>query len=164
MSQSPACEGLLGLVLVQLIFGAVLRHQQGSLLGQRGHLLGAFAVVGSATWLLKVVLDDAAGPRRLVRAIWVLEGLLGAQLVLGVEAWLIRFIMPGDVEQEYVVVRPDLFRTAHVFTGSLILAAAVAVALEIWRWTGSDVVEIMGTGTSKARSQSQLFSRQSEGV
>jgi cytochrome c oxidase assembly protein subunit 15 len=133
---------VVGLLLLQLIAGAGLRHL-GSTLGQRGHLLGAFAVVAAVVWLARTVYpqrtgsvsdrSESASDRGLERSLRVLGILLGLQLMLGVEAWLTKFAVPA-----YTVAAPqpfgrDLVRSAHVLIGALVLAAGVAVALEAHR-------------------------------
>jgi cytochrome c oxidase assembly protein subunit 15 len=117
-----------GLVVGQLIFGAVLRHK-GSPLGQRLHLLLAFGVVAAVVWLLRLTADD----RRLSGAARLLVALVALQVLLGVEAWMIRFAGFGLTLPEEVIWRRDLTRSAHVLTGALILAASVAATLEAFR-------------------------------
>jgi heme A synthase len=123
---------VVALVVVQLVAGAFLRHRV-SPMSQRLHLLFAFAVAAGATWLLKQALDERAGNRRLAWAAGVLAGLVGLQLMLGVEAWMIRFEGMGYLAPEHVVWRRDLVRTGHVLAGSLILATSVLAALEAYR-------------------------------
>lgn len=121
-----------GLVVGQLIFGAILRHR-GSPLGQRVHLLLAFAVVAAVIWLLRLTLDGTTGDRRLNGAAKLLAILVAVQILLGVEAWMTRFAGMGITLPEEIIWRRDLVRTAHVLTGALILATSVAVMLEAFR-------------------------------
>jgi heme a synthase len=149
---------VVGLLLLQLLAGAVLRHE-GSTLAQRGHLLGAFAVVAAFVWLARSAwragsVSDRSEPasdsreptsdRGLERALMLLGILIALQVLLGVEAWLTKFAAPA-----YAVVAPqplgrDLVRSAHVLIGALVLAAAVAVALEAQRraWAVGQVADL----------------------
>lgn len=125
---------VVSLLLVQLVLGAVLRHK-GSTLGQRGHLLIAFAVVGSVVWLLREVWDSRAADRPLLGMGKLLGALVVLQLLLGVEAWLVKFSPVEVMTTQHWLLRRDLVRSAHVLVGSCILATAVVMALESHRRT-----------------------------
>ena len=56
-----------GLIALQMVFGAVLRHTY-SPVGQRGHLLVAFGVVATVAWLVKGAYDGPGRDRRLTAA------------------------------------------------------------------------------------------------
>jgi hypothetical protein len=108
------------LVYVQIVFGALLTHA-----GQVDlHLAGAvlvFALVPLVAEQLRRTGDVVAAP--LARRMLVL---LGVQLTLGAGSFLARFSslwMPGG--QTTVVLLP----VAHRLVGSLILGAAVALAV-----------------------------------
>ncbi|HMC66696.1 MAG TPA: COX15/CtaA family protein, partial [Gemmataceae bacterium] len=119
---------LTGLVLAQLVFGAILRHQ-GSALGQRAHLLTAFVVAATVTWLVVRVLGSKNWDRGVVLAVKLLAGLVVVQLVLGVETWMIKASTPiGSMTQANLLGR-DLVRSAHVLVGALILGSSMAVTL-----------------------------------
>jgi cytochrome c oxidase assembly protein subunit 15 len=122
------------LVFLQLVFGAVLRHTH-SPLGQRGHLLIAFAVVAAVVWLAKIVWDHPTVDRRMTAAMTFLTVLVVVQILLGVEAWTLKFGSGGLPEAQVVTARQALVRTAHVLVGSWILATAVVVALQVHRQT-----------------------------
>jgi heme a synthase len=120
----PALKGLTvvaaALVYAQIVFGALLTHQGRIDL----HLAGAvlvFALVPIVTARLRRSGDPVAAPISRL-----LLGLLGAQLLLGVGSFLARFSsiwIPG--EQVTMIALP----VAHRLVGSLILAAAVALAV-----------------------------------
>jgi len=120
-----------GLLIAQLILGAILRHK-GWALGQRGHLLMAFAVVAAVVWLAKVIVESHAGDRNLVWSIRVLGVLVALQLLLGVEAWMVRLAAPLSVAPGHWLWNRDLARTAHVLVGSWILATAGVLTLVAW--------------------------------
>lgn len=132
-------RALVGLLFVQLIFGALVRHSPDSL-NQRLHLLTAFVVVVAAVWLLRVALTDAASRSRMKVAGWLLTALLTVQVALGVEAWMGKFSLEARrgrpiasylPEAEPVTARQAAIRTAHTLVGTGVLATAVVLALQI---------------------------------
>ena len=110
------------LVYVQIVFGALLTHAGRVDL----HLAGAvlvFALVPLVAVQLRRTGDVVAAP--LARLLLVL---LGVQLTLGAGSFLVRFSslwMPGG--QTTVLLLP----VAHRLIGSLILGAAVALAVRV---------------------------------
>jgi cytochrome c oxidase assembly protein subunit 15 len=120
------------LVFVQLVFGAILRHTD-SALGPRGHILMAFAVVAAVAWLVKIVMDMRASEKPPVITVGLLTALVFAQVLLGVEALLIRFTALGLPELQRVTIPQGIIRTAHFLFGSLIFATTVAVAIRARR-------------------------------
>jgi heme A synthase len=126
------------LVYAQIVLGAVLRHTLSGV-AQRGHLLVAFAVVAAVFWLVKLALDGAAENRPLLSSSLWLAGLVGVQLVLGVEAYVRRFGAGVPPEVQQVTVGQAAVRTAHVLVGFLVLAAAVVVALRAHRQVAVNV-------------------------
>jgi heme A synthase len=120
------------LLVVQLVLGAFYRHQ-GSLLGLRGHLLIAFAALASMIWVAKTVWERHAEARNLTWGVRMLLGLVVVQLLLGVEAWMVRQAPPVMIEAGHWLLNRDLVRTTHVLGGALLLATAVALTLEAHR-------------------------------
>jgi len=120
-----------GTLYGQIVLGAVLRHTY-SLVGQRGHLLVAFIAVAAVVWLLKLALEDRE--RAVLVPVAGLALLVAAQVLLGVEAWLLRFaqgIYPGAETQ--ITIPQAAIRTAHVLTGFCIMAVAAVTALRTRR-------------------------------
>jgi cytochrome c oxidase assembly protein subunit 15 len=118
------------LVFGQLLFGGMVRHHD-SLLGPRGHLLGAFIVVAAVVWLLKLIRESQARERFAVARI-LFMALLGLQLLLGMESWLAKYYVGTAVSHEPLLPVPmhaEWIRTAHYVVGSLIFATSVSVAL-----------------------------------
>src|SRR6516162_5396680 len=113
-------------VFVQIFFGGLLRHTYFTL-GQRGHLLLAFAVTGGVIWLLKEVVDQPIRERRLFFPAVLLAILVTGQIFLGVEAWMFKYFTPSALATQ------ALIRTGHVLFGSLILATSVVVTSQIHR-------------------------------
>lgn len=113
------------LIYGQIVFGAVLRHTY-SLLGSRGHLLTAFAVVAGVVWLLRETWEHHSQERGLTIPAIVLSVLVVVQLVMGVEAWLLRLMAVSPANQVWI-------KTAHVALGYLVFATSVVAALQAFR-------------------------------
>ncbi len=117
------------IVLVQLVFGALLRHTFLST-GPRLHLIGAFAVLAAVTWLARAVWESPTAWKRLGRSVTVLVVFVSLQLILGVEAWLSKFAQGFFPELQSAPTFPQVaVRTAHFLLGSCILAASSATFL-----------------------------------
>jgi heme A synthase len=121
---------VVGLVYVQIVLGALVRHKE-SALGARAHVLLAFGACVAVTWLIKLALD--ARPRCLtsLRAAFVLAGLVVLQIVLGLETMLSKFVVqwPSTERVHPLALAPDLIRSMHFLVGALTFSATVAVAL-----------------------------------
>jgi heme A synthase len=117
-------------VFAQVVAGAVLRHTT-SPLGPRLHLLIAFLVVSATAAAARNLRCAPCGIRRLT----VLSAALaGVQVLLGVEAWMLRFKAGVVASAWQPVTVPDaLTRTAHALAGYALFAAAVALALTLLR-------------------------------
>jgi heme A synthase len=124
---------LVGVLVVQLVVGAMLRHETGAI-WQRLHLVTAFVAVAGIVWLSACILGNRARYGRLTRPALALAGLAGLQVLLGVEAWLARF-SPGGLPPELrpVTIGQAVVRSGHVVVGAGVLAAAVVVALNAYR-------------------------------
>jgi heme A synthase len=120
-----------GLIYLQIIFGAFVRHKD-AFLGARAHLLAAFAVLAALVWLVKLLLDEAHRDRALVRSVQLLGILLAAQLFLGIESWMSRF-GSAQWQQLHSLAIPDLLRSLHYLVGSFLFATAVTVSLRAHR-------------------------------
>jgi cytochrome c oxidase assembly protein subunit 15 len=120
------------LVYLQIVLGAVVRHKDYPL-GARAHLLTAFAVVAAVAWLAKTVLDNRWREPALRRSILLLMMLVGLQLSLGIEAWLSKFRSVEWHQLQPLKVHLGLLQSLHSLVGTLILATAVAVALQAQR-------------------------------
>jgi cytochrome c oxidase assembly protein subunit 15 len=121
-----------GLLVAQLLFGAFIRHM-GSSVAQRVHLLTAFAIVAAIAWLARVVWENPMADRNVTRAVRFLAILVGVQLLLGVEAWMIRLANPQVIEPGHWLWNRELVRTGHVVVGALLLATSVVLTLEAHR-------------------------------
>jgi len=124
---------LAALLFVQVVWGALVRHDP-TPLTQRLHFLTAFLATAVAVWVLRNVFADSAARARVGWWSRALVALIAAQLVLGVEAWMAKF--GAYTLPELVPITPEnaAIRTAHALVGSGVLAAAVALAVRL-RWT-----------------------------
>ena len=102
-------------------------------LAQRAHVLFAFVVVGTASWLVLEV--RKLGPEQAAAKgwAWVLACLIGVQLLLGVEAWLGRFGSGMPIELQQSTPYLDLMRSGHFVIGLLIFSTTVILALFLHR-------------------------------
>jgi cytochrome c oxidase assembly protein subunit 15 len=131
---------LAGLVVVQVLFGVLLRHFDWKS-AQRLHFATAFAATAAAVWFLAAAYADPGARRRLGAAVGLLVLLLTAQLLLGIEAWLGKYgtgVMP---ELQRVTPSQAGIRAAHLLVGTGLMATAVALALQTRRAVGSSVEE-----------------------
>ncbi|GIW80772.1 MAG: cytochrome aa3 oxidase assembly protein CtaA [Gemmatales bacterium] len=111
--------GLVVCIFVQIAFGAMVRHTYSSL-AQRAHLAFAFVVTTATVWLVFAVMHEAnTGVLRPLSC--VLAAVVGLQILVGVEAWMIRYSAASTARQIGT-------RTIHVLLGQLALASAVVLA------------------------------------
>src|SRR5207302_3908866 len=102
-------------------------------LGQRGHLLVAFAVAIAATFLVKGIFQSSAATRGMTTAVTLLAAFVVLQLVLGVEAWMTKFAAGGLADMQPVTVRQAVIRTGHFLVGSGIFATCIVIMLQTYR-------------------------------
>jgi heme A synthase len=116
------------LVFGQVVAGAILRHTT-SPLGPRLHLLLAFAVF-AAVILTSRLLGDA--PQNIRRLKTLLHAVVGLQILLGVEAWVIKYAYGFSTTALQPVTLGDaIVRTAHTVVGYLLFAVSVALAANL---------------------------------
>ena len=112
----------------QIAFGAWIRHFPDPL-SNRLHLLFAFVVVGFATLTIKQALSDPITRQRLKVPARFLMGLITVQVLLGIEAWLGKFLTGTLPELETITAGKAFVRTAHAHVGAWVLAVSVVFAL-----------------------------------
>jgi cytochrome c oxidase assembly protein subunit 15 len=118
-------------VFAQVVTGAVLRHTT-SPLGPRLHLLLAFAVVATTIVVGRQLADAPQSIRRLKIA---LHALVGVQVLLGIESWLLKFADgPAAAVLRRITETDAALRTAHTLIGYAIFAVAVGLALVVGRY------------------------------
>ncbi len=119
----------LGLIYIQFIFGAVLRHTGNRL---DAHLLFAGLVTIHIFLLLRRILRNHPENPSLVRLALLLSGLLAVQLTLGFGAYLAEFTTLGE---GVAPVAGVIITTAHVAIGALMLVVSVVLTLDVFRCT-----------------------------
>jgi heme a synthase len=128
-SSSPAAVRLTlwlaGFAYLQVVFGAIVRHWHKELY-QRLHFLVAFAVFALAIHLIQSLRREDSRLRAIGR---ILAVLLVLQVVVGVEAWMMRFGSGRLPESVPITVGSTAVRTLHFAFGSLIFSTTVLLAL-----------------------------------
>ena len=119
----------LGLIYIQFIFGAVLRHTGNRL---DAHLLFAGLVTIHIFLLLRRILRNHPENPSLVRLALLLSGLLAMQLTLGFGAYLAEFTTLGEGVPPVAGV---IITTTHVAIGALMLIVSVVLTLDVFRFT-----------------------------
>jgi heme a synthase len=119
---------MVAFTLLQIVWGAWIRHFPGAL-SNRLHLLFAFVVVGFATLAIKESLSDPAARDRFKLPARFLMGLITLQVLLGIEAWIGKFLTGTLPEFERISAGKAMLRTAHAHVGAWILAVSVVFAL-----------------------------------
>ena len=115
-------------IFTQVIAGALVRHTDNPL-GPRLHLILAFGVL-AVVILTDRLLGDAPWPIR--RLNMLLQLLVGLQIVIGIEAWLIKYAAGfAAALLQPVTVGGAAVRTAHAVVGYALFATAVALALRL---------------------------------
>lgn len=133
------------LAYAQLVLGASMRHISESADPSYFrvivwfHVLGAFctAMAAGALWLAaRCPTPGLSRPR------WILLGLVGLQISLGLGTWVMKYNFPEwfagyAFAQSHRIVSDDFYQvqivTAHVAVGSLILGVAAFLLLRVWR-------------------------------
>jgi heme a synthase len=122
------CAITTGLIYVQAIFGAVLRHTGGRL---DAHLLfAALAAVHVGLVVMRVMRLHSDRPG-LVRPSYLLGLLLLVQLILGTLSYFGKFTSALRLPGEALVI----LTTTHLVIGALMLAAGVALTLRSFRFS-----------------------------
>jgi heme A synthase len=105
----------------QIIFGALLRHHTSSL-SQRLHLFTAFVVLGLAILVIKSLVQTPELKNRFKIPARFLMGLLGIQILLGVEAWVGKFGLGIPADLDRLTTGKAIVRTLHTHLGAWLLA------------------------------------------
>ena len=120
---------LLALVLLQLVWGVMIRHQPNPVV-QRLHILTAFLVVVVAAAQFHRAAAVPAVWSQLGRSYKTLASLLFLQVLLGVEAWMGKFASGILPELQVLTTQHVIIRTTHVLIGAGILGTAVTLFLQ----------------------------------
>ncbi len=141
-----AVAGLVVLSYLQLVLGAQLRHVQPTM-SPSGftHIVKTHIVVALGLWMLTAYVWAAlrkCGDLTLFRPALVLIGLVAIQILLGIATWVVNYGWPTIIQwvpgsSDYIVqskgFAESIIVTAHVATGSLILAVSTLVVLRVAR-------------------------------
>ena len=123
-----------GLIYMQLIFGAVLRHT-GSRLD--AHLLFAFLVALHIFLLARRILGTNDEAQRIAPSMaLLLLGLLAVQLMLGTGAFFAKLTAFGETFAAALTVA---ITSAHVAVGALMLVSSFVLTLKIYKFTDASV-------------------------
>lgn len=129
---------------VQLILGAMFRHHG---MSWWPHAINAPLVAIVLTWTAVRALSQFSKIEAVRRPAIMLLGLLIAQLCLGFVAFMTRMAWGHDAVQPEL---PMVISTvAHVAVGSLLLATAVVLAIQVWRHVPVAFEERVPTGAGK---------------
>lgn len=136
---------VLGLAYVQLVLGASMRHVPVSADPNYFRVLVWFHIAGAGCTAVSVAALCLAPRCRapgLIAPRWILAGLVGLQIGLGLGTWVLKYGYP-EWFAEYIfaqslrIVSNDFYQvqvvTAHVAIGSLILAVATFLLTRLWR-------------------------------
>src|SRR5579863_6025184 len=115
------------LIFLQLMMGAAFRHHG---FGIIPHVVGAGLVTVAVLWMLVRVLWEFRSERRLTRPIFLLTGLLVAQVALGVGSYWEIWTNQNAPQPLPPVV---LVTTTHVAVGALVLAASLVLTFQSFR-------------------------------
>lgn len=132
---------LVAAVLLQLLWAVWVRHSP-TPLAQRLHFLTAFVVFGVCVWLSVRVMSSPDSRKCLGFDARHLIGMLAVQILLGVEAWMMKFGTPAAFAElvasdaRPISVGSGAVRTLHQLIGTAILASAVVIVLRVYRRTG----------------------------
>ncbi|MEX0747399.1 MAG: COX15/CtaA family protein [Rhodothermales bacterium] len=121
-----------GVLYVQIILGALLRHPGTGIdpLFAGLHIAGAVAATTAITMLYRYARRHHPGTRIAFPAARALLILLIVQFTLGVTAYVVTLDDTGILQPSNLQV---VVNTSHMVTGALLMAAAVVVALDAFR-------------------------------
>lgn len=121
---------LLGIVYLQIVLGAWLRHFA-SPLAATVHAVVAVGVLGSAIPFIRRVERNKSALAFLVPAARAMALILAVQVVLGLAAFW--YLLPFDGMATSISTVSAMVRTGHQANGALLLASAVVLALRAFR-------------------------------
>jgi cytochrome c oxidase assembly protein subunit 15 len=129
---------------VQLILGAMFRHHG---MSWWPHVVNAVVVAFVLTWTAIRALSQFSKIEAVRRPAIILVSLMIAQLGLGFIAFLTRVAWGRDAVQPQT---PMVISTvAHVAVGALLLATAVVLAIQVWRYVPVSFEESAPSRTRK---------------
>jgi cytochrome c oxidase assembly protein subunit 15 len=132
---SRLCAVTAGLIYLQAIFGAVLRHT-----GERidAHLFLALLVTLHVIFILVRIMKFHAHRPKLTRPAWFLAVLLLLQLMLGAGSYFGKFTSTLGLPMGVLI----LLTTTHLVTGALMLATSLLLTLRAYRFSTTSKASI----------------------
>ncbi len=121
-----------GVILVQLILGAIYRHSKAGIITP--HVVGACTVTLLVGWIVAVALMRFSKVKKVVRPTLLLGGLVVLQLFLGIGSYFMKLAARTAPQPLPPVV--DI-TTAHVATGALILLTSLYLTYQARRFVAS---------------------------
>jgi len=118
-----------GLILVQLILGAVYRHSKEGAITP--HVVGACLITLMVGWVVSTVLARFARQPDLLTPSLLLAGLLVAQLFLGMSSYILKMAAKDAPQPLPPVVN---MTTAHVMVGALLLLTSLYLTYQTHRF------------------------------
>jgi cytochrome c oxidase assembly protein subunit 15 len=121
------CAFTTGLIYLQAVFGAVVRHT-----GERldAHLFLAALVLLHVILILLRVMKFHADRPKLTRPARLLGALLLFQFALGLVSYFGKYTSTLGLAPETLVI----LTTTHLVTGALMLATSLLLTLRVYRW------------------------------
>lgn len=134
-----------GVILVQLILGAIYRHSKAGIITP--HVVGACTVTLLVGWIVAVALMRFSKVKKVVRPTLLLGGLVVLQLFLGIGSYFMKLAARAAPQPLPPVV--DI-TTAHVATGALILLASLYLTYQARRFVASSAKTVEVTSPHEA--------------
>ena len=131
-----------GVILIQLILGAVYRHSKEGIITP--HVVGACVVTLLVGWVVSTVLMRFAKQPELLHPALLLGGLLVAQLFLGVGSYFMKMAARTAPQPLPPVV--DI-TTAHVTVGALVLVTSLYLTYQAHRFLATPKQEMRVSST-----------------
>lgn len=142
--------GCVGVLVLQLIWGAALRHTGWTTM-QRLHFLTAFVALAGIVWLIVQLGARREAWHTFGTAAVVLAVLVSVQLMLGVETWFSKFSrgVAPELQLPVTTALQATIRTLHVLIGAALLATATALAVRASLATPPVTVTVPGIETRR---------------
>jgi cytochrome c oxidase assembly protein subunit 15 len=121
-----------GVILVQLILGAIYRHSKEGIISP--HVVGACTVTLLVGWIVAIALMRFREVRKIVRPALLLGGLVVVQLFLGIGSYFMKLAARTAPQPLPGVVH---ITTTHVATGALILLTSLYLTYQARRFVAS---------------------------
>jgi heme A synthase len=133
-----------GVILVQLILGAVYRHSKAGIITP--HVVGACVVTLLVGWIVSTVLMRFARQPGLLRPAMLLGALVVIQVFLGIGSYFMKMAARSAPQPLPPVV--DL-TTAHVAAGALILVTILYLTYQARRYVVTPRQELKGASPAE---------------